>query len=524
VPNPGARAIPNKMRTVAGSVPVLLALLGTLAPATTAAGQESGAIEVVIEGKGWGHGVGLSQEGAYSMAMAGASAEDILGHFYPGTAIGRSSGTVQVNLFDQPPGSVVLRFPSGGEVRAASSQPPGFPVTVSPGGSVRVYLDGGAHAVSLLDGAAASGSQLAAPDPAAPAGAEPAQGPTTTTTVPTLLGLIPLPPGSTSTTAPPPTTAPSAPPPEEEPSSDPRSSAPLVADPSGATLAVGDDGKPYRGTIRVTAAGGGIQLVNDLDVEEYLQGMGEVLDPSWPAAALQAQAIVARTYALDAMRAGRELCSGQQCQVYLGQSAEYSAMSRAVAATRGQVVMYEGRLAEAVYSANAGGISATPEEGFGRPDADHPYLKPVTYPTLNPDPWEFRIGLAQLAARMGYPGEATAVVVARTGPSGRVLEVNFVGDAGSVGVEGRRFAETLGLRSTLFQIRMEGGTPAAGSPGGRRAAAGRARRGGPLVLAAGEADDALGRTPWGALALLLLVGWGTAAVAYRARIGPSSGR
>ena len=263
--------------------------------------------------------------------------------------------------------------------------------------------------------------------------------------------------------------------------------------------------------------------MNELDVEEYLQGMGEVLDPSWPPAALQAQAIVARTYALDAMRAGRELCSGQQCQVYLGQSAEYSAMSRAVAATRGQVVLFQGALAEAVYSANAGGISATPEEGFGRREADHPYLKPVRYPTQNPDPWEVRIGLAELAARFGYPGSAERVVVTRTGLSGRALEVTFIGSAGSQGVEGRRFAETLNLRSTLFQIRLEGGSGVALPSGGSRSA-GRSRRV-PLVLAAGDDERPLGRAHWGALGLLLLVAWGTAAVAYRSRVGrTSSGR
>ena len=98
-------------------------------------------------------------------------------------------------------------------------------------------------------------------------------------------------------------------------------------------------------------------------VEQYLKGMGEVRDPSWPLASLETQAIAARTYALRSL--GGELCADDRCQVYLGAGAEYAAMDKAVSATRGQVVTYGDGLASTVYSANAGGFSATPPEGFG---------------------------------------------------------------------------------------------------------------------------------------------------------------
>ncbi|MDQ3979384.1 MAG: hypothetical protein M3314_07535, partial [Actinomycetota bacterium] len=85
------------------SVPVILAVLtaGALAPVGVmgSAGaqetaQEMTPIEVVFEGKGFGHGVGMAQEGAYTMGVAGASVEEILAHFYPGTTLGRRSGGV----------------------------------------------------------------------------------------------------------------------------------------------------------------------------------------------------------------------------------------------------------------------------------------------------------------------------------------------------------------------------------------------------------------------------------------------
>ena len=526
----GGSAPPAKMRSVPRPLPVMLAVLaaGALAPLGSAGAQEPTPIEVVLEGKGFGHGVGMAQEGAYAMAVAGAAVEDILAHFYPGTALGqRSGGTITVHLLERPVRSVVVRFPSGGEVRAASSeQPPGFPVSVNPGGSVRLSYSGQYEAAPLDGATPAVMTQVASTTSAEAAAGSAAQASTTTTTIPTLLGLIPLPPAAPPpTTAPPETAPPAAPAPEAEPPGEPTSGAPLLAVPSGETVSLEDEGRVYRGTVQATAVDGGLQLLNDVEIEEYLQGMGEVLDPSWPAAALQAQAIAARTYALQTLGAGRPLCSSQMCQVYLGQQAEYGAMSRAVAATTGQVLLYQGALAEAVYSANGGGISATPEEGFGHRDEDYPYLKSVSYPTQNPDPWEYRITLDQLAARMGYPGQATALVISRTGPSGRVLELNFVGEAGNQSVEGRRLMEVLGLRSTLFQLRMEGGANAVpGAPANPhvRAALSRLRRDAPVVLAAGDAESPRGRAPWTAFSVLLLAAWGTAAVRYRHRAGARS--
>jgi stage II sporulation protein D len=275
-------------------------------------------------------------------------------------------------------------------------------------------------------------------------------------------------------------------------------------------VGVPEQGRRYRGTLQATAAGGGLQLVNHVDVEQYLRGMGEVLDPGWPQASLRAQAIAARTYALRA--GGATICNTQQCQVYLGQQAEYGAMDRAVDATKGQVLVHGGALAEAVYSANAGGVSATPEEGFGPGSPSPPYLRAAPYTTQDPNPWTVRVGLAELGARLGYPGAISGVRVSRAGPSGRVLEVTLEGDAGPVTVDGKRFATTYSLRSTLFTLAVEGGAappepPAEGQPAGEVAAPAAAPAGGGLPAA----TSSLGRAPWIALALLLLVGWGLAA-------------
>src|SRR2546423_760971 len=153
----------------------------------------------------------------------------------------------------------------------------------------------------------------------------------------------------------------------------------------GSTVVLPATGRRYRGVLEATGLPGatGLRLVNELDVESYLRGMGEVRDPSWPPASLRAQAIAARTYALRAMATSGEICADERCRVYLGQQAEYPAMDEAVLRTAGQVLMFAGELASTFYSANGGGVSASPEEGFGptvgSPTA-FPYLRAARYP------------------------------------------------------------------------------------------------------------------------------------------------
>jgi stage II sporulation protein D len=220
----------------------------------------------------------------------------------------------------------------------------------------------------------------------------------------------------------------------------------------------------YRGVIEATAETGTFGLINQLDVEDYLKGMGEVLDPAWPPAALGAQAIAARTYALRAMSAGGELCDDQRCQVYLGAQAEYGAMDQAVDATRAQVLVAGTTLAATVYSANGGAFSASRQEGFGTDDdASYPYLRAAPYPTGNPLPWETRVALADVATRLGYPGRLDSVSVTQRGPSGRALSVTLNGPGGPALVSGLDFAAALGLRSTLFTL-AEAADPTAPPP------------------------------------------------------------
>jgi peptidoglycan hydrolase-like amidase len=101
--------------------------------------------------------------------------------------------------------------------------------------------------------------------------------------------------------------------------------------------------RPPSGTaVRVQLADRSIAV---LDIEKYLYGVVPLESPpSWPAAALQAQAIVARTYAMQKRTLSRayDLVATDADQRYGGPSAEHPAASAAVDATRGQMLTYLG--------------------------------------------------------------------------------------------------------------------------------------------------------------------------------------
>ncbi len=449
------------------------ALLAGLSPA--GAGAEVPILS--ISGKGFGHGVGMAQDGAYWMGRQGATTPQILGQFYPGTAIGRAIGQVRVSLLATSTPDTDLVFPTGGQVRdsPAQAQSPGFPVAVPARATAHVHFDGSRYSVTVSTASAVGprgprrggggGGQLAmgaaqAPlptlpspsstAPTSPATTAPVAAPTTTTAPParptTTSTAAPAPGSSTTTTTGVPAVS---------------STRPLWAIGNGANGLVGIGGTPqrFRGVMETVAdqspAGAPVlRLVNQLDVEQYLRGMGEVLAPAWPPASLRTQAIAARTYAMRAIAAGGEICPDTRCQVYLGQQVEYPAMDKAVADTAGQVLFYGGQLASTVYSANGGGYSASRAEGFGAEGATfaaaYPYLRAAPYPTNDPLPWTVQVALTDVAARLAYHGTITGVTVSQAGPSGRALVVSLDGSAGRVGVTGLQMAAAFGLRSTLF--------------------------------------------------------------------------
>ena len=122
----------------------------------------------------------------------------------------------------------------------------------------------------------------------------------------------------------------------------------------------------YRGRVQLSLSGGRVQMINTIGFELYLRGLAEV-PTSWPEHALRAQAIAARSYALDAIRKeraragdrGYDICATDQCQVYRGAAIELGAFGErwvaAISATRRQVMTYRGRLVQTFYFSTSDG-------------------------------------------------------------------------------------------------------------------------------------------------------------------------
>jgi len=453
---------------LAALVALLLAPLA-LAPAGAAPAQ--GVPVLRIDGRGFGHGVGLSQWGARSMAAAGADAATILGHYYPGTGSGQAGGEVVVVVGGGSRATVSL--PQGGELRSAreGAQAPGFPIALGPGEVASIVHDGSGWRVerggvrSLSTDRAqpfqADGCVLLcppggpqpepepAPEPEPQPQPEPEPEPGGCAVCPPGGGTPPPPEGGQSP-APQPGPGPA---PAPAPGGDaPRSPSPVWAVPNGGgTVQLVDRGRTYRGALEVAGGPGALRVRNHVDIEDYLRGMAEV-PSTWPPAAVQAQTVAARTYALRAMAAAGEICDSESCQVYAGVQREQPGQDAAVQATRGWVLTHGGGFAATFYSASAGGHSATIREGFGS-GYDIAYLPARPEPTDDVRPWQLEVSLRDVAARLGYPGTLQSVRVDATGPSGRATAMTLVGDAGERPVDPQDFRRRLGLRSTLFTVR-----------------------------------------------------------------------
>lgn len=142
-----------------------------------------------------------------------------------------------------------------------------------------------------------------------------------------------------------------------------------------------DSTRLYGGHLRLQPnAYGTYTLVNRVPIETYLRGVVPYeIGLGAPRTTIEAQAILARTYVLRNLRRfvidDYQLCADTQCQVYRGLSGSAAVSDRAIAATAGQVLTYEGELVDALYSSNSGGITASFSDVWNGPD--RPYLRPV---------------------------------------------------------------------------------------------------------------------------------------------------
>ena len=232
-------------------------------------------------------------------------------------------------------------------------------------------------------------------------------------------------------------------------------------------------GKSYRGELLLRIEAAGIQVINKLPLDAYLYGVvGGEMSEAWPAEALKAQAVAARTFALYSRDkhkgAGFDVCATTHCQVYGGIAAEGSSVRAAVDATRGEVLCYQGKPIYAAFHTSSGGMTENSEDVWG---SYLPYLRAVPdEDSASPSHhWQVKL-TTQLfqnkLAAAGYKlGSLQRISLTPLKPgggktedrtaSGRVSLVTFTGSAGSASLTGNDMRRVFGLKSTLFDLTLE---------------------------------------------------------------------
>jgi stage II sporulation protein D len=365
-----------------------LLAFAVLAPAARA--------DYVIDGRGFGHGVGMSQYGAYGYALReGRDFRFILAHYYTGTTVGRvGSSRIRVLLREtRSPkvcGATRLAAAGGRKLKLRDTR-------------VYRFTPRGANRLRVTD---LSAGRLRG-----------------TVTAP-----VRVTGGSTTCLR------------------------------GGADNGVRNGA--YRGALVLSRDRGRTRVVNDLSLELYLYGVvASEMPSSWPAEALKAQAVVARSYALRGRRPSSpfDLYADVRSQMYRGVAGEAASTVAAVRATRGLAVLYGVEVAQTFFHSTSGGETAGNEEGFGG-GVPIPYLRPVDdpYDDLSPvHTWTVTLKDKTVQKKLGevLDGRLEALKVSATTPTGRAATVDVVGSTATTEATGIDIRRLLDLRSTWFTIR-----------------------------------------------------------------------
>lgn len=419
------------------SLVVTAALVGALLVPTTARAERT----VTITGGGWGHGIGMSQYGAYGRALNGRSAEEILEHYYSGAQVtSKKMPKVRVGLLqDRSSVSLVSSAHLGGsgdvvwkvagEDRTLASGGPGVRWRVEPSatGGMRLYKDG---EQVKRDRKGVFGDSKTA--------------------------LV------------------------------------LLYEKQGTLIDVTDKTYNYAlGRLEIGAyptercdPGFCLRLVLSIGMQKYLYGLGEV-PSSWPDAVLRTQAIAARTYAYEKWTRSGSHRYPCDCTVYdstldqayagdgkrTGSGAYWDDWQAAVNGTNAKVTTYNGQPIQALYSSSSGGYTENNENVWG--GTPLPYLRGVkdepdavdANPNYRWDPVKMPFSEFEdkLQAAYGIGQLQKFDLVPPFGVSGRVTVVNedgtggvrIVGSKKTVRVSGWTFRTDFGssiLKDTLYRI------------------------------------------------------------------------
>jgi SpoIID/LytB domain protein len=225
--------------------------------------------------------------------------------------------------------------------------------------------------------------------------------------------------------------------------------------------------RSYRGSLALIKRGSGGRTINDVLLEDYIQGVvPSEMSTSWATNAVRAQAVAARSYALRLRDfggySGFDMCDTTACQVYGSIGRETTAGNAAVNATAGKIVTYRGKVALTQFASSNGGYSAR---------GDYPYLPAHRDPydaVIKSQTWTRTISASSISRAWPSVGTVKQLhITSRDGAGrrgGRVKRIKIIGSSrtanvsGTTGssrtanVSGTTFQHMFGMRSSLYMI------------------------------------------------------------------------
>ena len=413
------------MRMFKKAAPTLAALLliATFAPAAKA-------VEVPpnfsFTGSGYGHGVGLSQIGARAKALAGESATAILNYYYTGTNVETATDNqiLRINIGHLLTSTKVISASSGAALQLyagdlAETQTSTTLLTIPSKTTLNVTLSNGQLLISTTRGSKTTQISSGLVFTLRWSGTRYLEG------VPTILSVT-----------------------------------------TNSTINRYRHGQIQFKVIKDKVLGKRLEIINSVRLQdEYLWGVSEV-PSSWPAAALQAQAIASRTFALAKSVKLRSACdchlyNSISDQTFVGYAKEGEARygqlwKAAVDSTQGQIITYQGAPITAYFTSSTGGATETSEHAWG---TALPYTQSVPDTasadmTLNPlfAKWIRQIPQSVIAAAFLLPDVATLQVLS-INPVGTVDLIQATSSSGvTVLLTGETFRSRSKLPSAWFSI------------------------------------------------------------------------
>lgn len=214
----------------------------------------------------------------------------------------------------------------------------------------------------------------------------------------------------------------------------------------------------YGGAISFRVNNKKLDIVNRVDMDEYLKGvLPKEMSPSFPMESLKAQALCSRSFAINNynkfIKNGYNLDDTTRSQVYYGKDVEEKTTNKAVEETVGQVIKYDGKVAETIFCASSGGYTVASSEAWGGNSV--PYLISKEDP-YSVHPWKYELKNSDL--KKLNLSDVFSVSLDYNN-SNRVNNLTFATSKGDVKIKATDFRKKIGntiIKSTLFDVNVIG--------------------------------------------------------------------